>query len=88
MSKQHNNHGLRTTGIHIGNFGKAKVQGKLNTLDISPAILQRQNLRIPDRRKAYEKLREAYELSTDPKVRSTLAEMLRSREATLRQRMI
>lgn len=83
MSKPHNNHGLRTTGIHTGNFGKAKVQGKRESLDISPAILQRENLQILDRNKAYEKLQEAYELATDPKVRATLAEMLRSRKATL-----
>lgn len=78
-----NNHGLRTTGTHTGNFGRAKVQGKRDSLDISPAILQRDNLKIPDRNEAFAKLELAYEMATDPKMKATLAEMLRSRKATL-----
>jgi hypothetical protein len=85
MSKSRNNHGLRTTGTHTGNFGRAKVQGKRESLDISPQILQRENLSIPSREEAFAKLRIAYEAATDPKVRATLAEMLRARQATLRQ---
>lgn len=84
MSNSKNNHGLRTTGIHTGNFGRAKVQGKRESLDISPQILQKDNLVIPSREQAFAKLQEAYELATDPKMRATLGEMLRSRQATLR----
>lgn len=79
MSK--NNHGLRTTGTHTGNFGRAKVQGKKETLDISPTILNKENLVIPDRDAAFAKLEQAYEMATDPKIRATLWEMIRVRKA-------
>ena len=79
-----NNHGLRTTGRPTGNFGRAKVQGKRETLDISRAILQKEGLRIPKRDEAFAKLELAYKMATDPKMKATLAEMLRSRKATLR----
>lgn len=78
-----NNHGLRTTGRPTGNFGRAKVQGKRESLDISSAILQKDGLKIPKREEAYAKLEIAYEMATDPKMKATLAEMLRSRKATL-----
>lgn len=77
-------HGLRTTGRPTGNFGKAKVQGKRESLDLSKDILTRDNLRIPSREQAFAKLQEAYEMATDPKMKATLWEMIRSREATLR----
>lgn len=81
MSNSGNNHGLRTTGIHTGNFGRAKVQGKRESLDMSGAILNRDNLVIPNRDEAFAKLEQAYELATDPKIRATLWEMLRVRKA-------
>lgn len=80
MSK--NNHGLRTTGTHTGNFGRAKVQGKRESLDLSGEILTRENLVIPDRDAAFAKLEKAYEMAIDPKVKATLWEMIRARKAT------
>jgi hypothetical protein len=77
------NHGLRTTGVHTGNFGYAKVKGKPGELDLTKEILNKENLRIPDRDDAFTRLVEAYNKSTDPKLRKTLWEMLRKRRATL-----
>ncbi len=76
-------HGLRTTGIHTGNFGRPKVQAKRDTLDLTKEILTKDNLRIPNRDDAFTRLVEAYNKSTDPKLRKTLWEMLRQRRATL-----
>jgi hypothetical protein len=78
-----NNHGLRTTGTHTGNFGKAKVQGRPGQLDLTKEILSKDNLRIPNRDAAFTKLVEAYNKTSDPKLRKTLWEMLRQRRATL-----
>ncbi len=77
------NHGLRTTGTHTGNFGRAKVQGKRDSLDLTKEILMKDNLRIPNRDEAFTRLVEAYNKSTDPRLRKTLWEMLRQRRATL-----
>ena len=77
------NHGLRTTGTHTGNFGRAKVQAKRDTLDLTKEILTKDNLRIPNRDDAFTRLVEAYNKSTDPKLRKALWEMLRQRRATL-----
>jgi hypothetical protein len=77
------NHGLRTTGRPTGNFGRNKVQGKPGDLDLTKEILNKENLRIPDRDDAFTRLVEAYNKSTDPKLRKTLWEMLRKRRATL-----
>jgi hypothetical protein len=76
-------HGLRTTGRPTGNFGRAKVQAKRDTLDLTKEILTKDNLRIPNRDDAFTRLVEAYNKSTDPKLRKTLWEMLRQRRATL-----
>ena len=78
-----NNHGLRTTGTHTGNFGKSKVKGNPGKIDLTKEILNKDNLRIPSRDDAYERLVTAYNLTTDPKMRETLWEMLRRRKATL-----
>lgn len=78
-----NNHGLRTTGRPTGNFGRAKVQAKRDTLDLTKEILNRDNLRIPDRDEAFTKLVIAYNTTTDLKLRAALWEMLRARKATL-----
>lgn len=67
------NHGLRTSGTHTGNFGRAKVQGKRESLDLSPEILKKDGLRIPNREEAYSRLQEAYEKTTDPKLKRFLA---------------
>lgn len=77
------NHGLRTTGVHTGNFGRQKVQGKRETLDLTKEILSRENLRIPPRDEAFTKLVTAYNTTTDLKLRAALWEMLRARKATL-----
>jgi hypothetical protein len=70
------NHGLRTSGTHTGNFGRAKVQGKRESLDLSQNILKKDGLRIPDRQEAYARLQEAYEKTDDPKLKRFLAEEL------------
>jgi len=77
------NHGLRTTGVHTGNFGYAKVKGKPGELDLTKEILNKENLQIPDRDVAFTRLVEAYNTSDDPKLRATLWEMLKRRRATL-----
>lgn len=78
-------HGLRTTGTHTGNFGRAKVQGRPGTVDLSTTTLQKDGLVIPDRDAAFAKLEEAFRLSQDPKQRAALWEILRQRKATLNQ---
>lgn len=78
-----NNHGLRTTGVHTGNFGKPKVQGKPGELDLTSEILNRENLRIPRRDEAFTKLEIAYNATTDPRLKAGLWEILKRRKATL-----
>ena len=77
------NHGLRTTGTHTGNFGRAKVQGKPGDLDLTKDILSRENLRIPERDEAFTKLVIAYNTTTDPRLKAGLWEILKRRKATL-----
>jgi len=79
-------HGFRTTGTHTGNFGAARVQGKRDTLDLTPEILNRSTLRIPSREEAFARLAEAYNTTTDPKLKADLWEMLRVRIATVTPR--
>jgi len=73
---------LRTEGRVSGNFGRNKVQGKRQTLDLSEAVLKKDNLRIADPRKVYERLEQAYTITTDPELKAFLAEMLKKRKAT------
>ena len=77
------NHGLRTTGRPTGNFGKNKVKGKPGDLDLTKEILSRENLQIPDRDEAFTKLVTAYNITTDPKLKASLWEILKRRKATL-----
>ncbi len=77
------NHGLRTTGTHTGNFGRAKVQAKRESLDLTKEILKKDDLRIPDPDQAYAKLVTAYNQTTDPKLKAGLWELLKRRKATL-----
>jgi len=77
------NHGLRTTGRPTGNFGRNKVQAKRDSLDLTKDILAKDNLRIPDRDEAYAKLVEAYNATTDLKLKAGLWELLKRRKATL-----
>ena len=77
------NHGLRTTGTHTGNFGHAKVKGKPGELDLTKEILNKEDLRIPDRDEAFTKLVIAYNTTTDPKLKAGLWEILKRRRATL-----
>ena len=79
------NHGLRTTGRPTGNFGKQKVKGKPGELDLSQATLNRDNLQIPQRDQAYDRLWEAYNLATDPKLKAFLSETLKRRKAEIGQ---
>ena len=76
MTNNKANHGLRTTGTHTGNFGRQKVQGKRETLDLTKEILNKENLRIPNRQEAIERLKEAYNKTTDAKLKQFLAEEL------------
>lgn len=76
-------HGLRTTGTHTGNFGRAKVQGRPGDLDLTKEILSRENLRIPERDEAFTKLVQAYNTTTDPKLKAGLWDILKRRKATL-----
>jgi hypothetical protein len=76
-------HGLRTTGTHTGNFGKAKVKGKPGELDLTKEILSKENLRIPQRDEAFTKLVQAYNSTTDARLKAGLWEILKRRQATL-----
>jgi hypothetical protein len=83
-----NNHGLRTTGTHTGNFGKAKVQGRPGQLDLTKEILSKDNLCIPNPDEAFTRLVEAYNKSTDSRLKATLWDMLKRRKATLQPTVI
>jgi hypothetical protein len=77
------NHGLRTTGRPTGNFGRPKQKGKPGELDLTKEILNRENLRIPQRDEAFTRLVTAYNTTTDEKLRAALWDMLKKRKATL-----
>ena len=79
-----NSHGLRTTGTHTGNFGKAKVQGRPGELDLTKEILTKDNLRIPDRDEVYARLVIAYNTTEDPRLKAGLWEILKKRIATVK----
>ena len=74
---------LRTEGIHTGNFGAARIQARPGTLDLTPEILTKDNLRIPDRDVAFTRLVEAYNKTTDARLKRGLWDMLKQRKATL-----
>ena len=74
-------HGLRTTGTHTGNFGRAKVQGRPGDLDLTADILNREDLRIPERDEAFTKLVIAYNTTDDPRLKAGLWEILKRRRA-------
>jgi hypothetical protein len=76
-------HGLRTTGTHTGNFGYAKVKGKPGELDLTKEILNKEGLRIPERDEAFTRLVEAYNTTTDSRLKAGLWEILKRRRATL-----
>jgi hypothetical protein len=82
------NHGLRTTGVHTGNFGKPKCKGNPGELDLTKEILSKDNLRIPERDEAFTKLVEAYNKTQDPRLKKGLWEILRQRKATLQPTVI
>ena len=79
-----NSHGLRTTGTHTGNFGKSKVKGNPGKLDLTEEILNKENLRIPDRDEVYSRLVQAYNITVDPKLKAGLWEILKKRIATIK----
>jgi hypothetical protein len=66
-----------------GNFGAARIQGKRDSLDLTKEILNRENLRIPQRDEAFTKLVQAYNTTTDPRLKAGLWEILKKRKATL-----
>jgi len=82
------NHGLRTTGTHTGNFGRAKCKGNPGELDFTQEILSRDDLRIPPRDEAFTKLVQAYNTTDDARLKAGLWEILRQRKATLQQREV
>ncbi len=73
-------HGLRTTGVHTGNFGRPKVKGNRGQLDLTPSILHRDDMQIPNRDEAFTRLQEAYNKTDDVRLKATLAEMLMDRK--------
>ena len=77
-----NAHGLRTTGTHTGNFGRAKVKGVPGQLDLTKEILTKDNLRIPNQAEAFTRLKVAYNTTADPKLKAFLAEQLAKRKAS------
>jgi hypothetical protein len=79
-----NSHGLRTTGTHTGNFGKAKVKGNPGQLDLTKEILNRETCNIPDRDEAFTRLVTAYNTVSDPKLKAGLWEILKKRFATVK----
>jgi hypothetical protein len=81
-------HGLRTTGTHTGNFGRAKCKGNPGELDLTKEILNKDNLRIPDRDDGFTRLVEAYNKTTDQRLKATLWDMLKKRKATLQPTVI
>jgi hypothetical protein len=81
-------HGLRTTGRPTGNFGRAKVQAKRDTLDLTKEILTKDNLRIPNRDDAFTRMQIAYDTTEDPKMKKVLGEMLDLRKATLNRQTL
>jgi hypothetical protein len=76
-----NNHGLRTTGVHTGNFGRPKCKGNPGELDLTKEILNWDNLRIPSQEEAFTRMQIAYNTTDDPKLRAFLAEQLAKRKA-------
>ena len=82
------NHGLRTTGTHTGNFGRAKCKGNPGELDLTAEILNKENLRIPDRDEAFTKLVQAYNKTTDLRLKAALWDTLKKRKATLQPTVI
>jgi hypothetical protein len=79
-----NSHGLRTTGTHTGNFGKAKVKGNPGQLELTKEILNRETCNIPDRDEAFTRLVTAYNTTADPKLKAGLWEILKKRIATVK----
>ena len=78
-----NNHGLRTTGTHTGNFGRSKVQGKPGELDLTKEILNKDDLQIPNRFEAFTRLEEAYNKTVDERLKASLWEMIKRHKATI-----
>jgi len=74
---------LRTSGIHTGNFGAARVQARPGILDLTKEILTKDNLRIPNRDDAFERLVEAYNKTTDARLKRGLWDLIKVRRATL-----
>ena len=74
---------LRTEGAVSGNFGRPKVKVRPGTLDLTKEILTRDNLRIPPRDAAYERLVEAYNKTTDARLKKGLWDLIKVRRATL-----
>jgi hypothetical protein len=64
-----------------GNFGAARVQGKRESLDLSEKILNKKDLRIPQRDEAFTRLELAYNTTDDPKLKLFLKDQLKRRKA-------
>jgi len=79
---------LRTEGTVSGNFGRPKVKGKPGELDLTAEILNKENLRIPNRDDGFTRLVDAYNKTTDSRLKATLWDMLKKRKATLQPTVI
>ena len=80
--------GRKNSELRNGNYGAPKVKGVPGELDLTADILNRDNLRIPARDEAFTRLVEAYNKSSDPRLRATLWDMLKQRKATLQPTVI
>jgi hypothetical protein len=71
-----------------GNFGAARIKANPGELDLTKEILSKDNLRIPDPDKAFTLLCQAYNKTSDPRLKATLWDMLKKRKATLQPTVI
>jgi hypothetical protein len=74
--------GLRTTGTHTGNFGRAKVQGKPGELYLTKDILNKENLKIAGPGEGLRRLIEAYNKTSDPRLKRSLLQIIREKKAS------
>lgn len=71
---------LRTQGRVTGNFGRNKVEGKRQILELSKEVLSKEGLRIPSRQEVYSRLQDAYNITTDPSLKKFILSELKKRD--------
>jgi hypothetical protein len=72
---------LRTKGMHTGNFSRPKVKARPGVIDVPEKALHVDNLRIPTRQEYLNRLRLAYQQTTDLKLKKNLARMIKEMTA-------